>query len=212
MPDQIDVEFLKNFRELILSQIENGKKFIIVCGGGKTNRRYNEAVKQLTDPSTEDLDWIGIATIGLNAEFLRVVFKEHANKKVVFDLTSEFSFEKSIIVGGAYKPGHSSDADAVWAAKTVHARKIINLFDQDYAYDSDPKKNPNAKRIEKISWPEYRKIIPTEWVAKLDSPFDPVASKMAEEENMEVIIMNGRNLENLNKYLNGEGFVGTVIQ
>jgi uridylate kinase len=97
-------------------------------------------------------------------------------------------------------------------AKNVGAKKIINLSNIDYVYDSDPKINLNAKKIEKISWEEYRKLIPTEWNPGLNSPFDPIASKMAEEEGLEVVIMNGKPIENLAKYLNGEKFLGTVIK
>ena len=81
----------------------------------------------------------------------------------------------------------------------------------DYVYDSDPKINPNAKKIEKISWANYRKLIPNEWNPGLNSPFDPIASKMAEETGVQVIIMNGKPIDNFEKCLNGESFLGTVI-
>ncbi len=71
--------------------------------------------------------------------------------------------------------------------------------------------NPNAKKIEKISWADYRKIIPTKWTSRLNSPFDPTASEVAEAEGMEVVIMNGKPIDNLANYLNGEKFLGTVI-
>ena len=96
-------------------------------------------------------------------------------------------------------------------AKTVGAKKIINLSNTDYVYDSDPKKNPQAKKIEKISWADYRALIPKEWNPGLNSPFDPIASEMAQKEGMQVIIMNGKPIDNLAKYLNGEKFSGTII-
>ena len=95
--------------------------------------------------------------------------------------------------------------------KNTGAKKIINLSNIDHVYDSDPKLNPDAKKIEKISWADYRKLIPAEWVPGLNSPFDPTASKMAEAEGIEVIIMNGKPIDNLKKCLNGESFQGTVI-
>jgi uridylate kinase len=55
-------------------------------------------------------------------------------------------------------------------------------------------------------------LIPVEWNPGLNSPFDPIASKMAEGEEMEVVIMNGKPIDNLAKYLNGEKFLGTVIK
>jgi uridylate kinase len=97
-------------------------------------------------------------------------------------------------------------------AKNVGAKKVINLSNTDYVYDSDPKINRDAKKIEKISWAEYRKLIPKEWNPGLNSPFDPMASEMAEKENMEVIIMNGKPIDNLANYLNGDKFFGTIIK
>ncbi|MEK7071564.1 MAG: UMP kinase [Patescibacteria group bacterium] len=211
IPEHIDTDFLKDFRALILSQVEKGKRFVIITGGGKIARRYIDVAKELTEPSTEDLDFIGIAALKLNAELLRVIFGEHAHLKVISNLSGNLSFPEPIIIGSAYEPGHSTDWDAVLAAKNKNAKKIINLSNIDYVYDSDPKKNPNAKKIDKISWAEYRKIIPGSWTSGLNSPFDPTASEMAEKEGIEVVIMNGRPIDNLAKYLNGEKFSGTVI-
>ncbi|MDP9248927.1 MAG: UMP kinase [bacterium] len=211
VPDQIDVEFLKDFKALILEHVAQGKKFVIITGGGKINNRYNSAAKEISEPSDVDLDWIGIAALKLNAELLRVIFSEQANKKVIDNLSNKFSFEKSIVIGSAYEPGKSSDWDAVECAKTIGAKKIINLSNTDYVYDSDPKLNPNAKKIERISWPEYRELIPKEWTSRLNSPFDPVASAAAEEAGLEVDILNGKNIANLEKCLKGENFTGTKI-
>ena len=211
VPEEIDINFLKEFKALILSHVAKGKKFVIITGGGRINRTYNESAKKLGSPSDEDLDWIGIASLKLNAELMRVVFAEYANKKVIDNLSNHFSFEKSVIIGSAYEPGKSSDWDAIEAAKTVGAKKIINLSNTDYVYDSDPNINPNAKKIEKIAWAEYRAIIPTKWTSRLNSPFDPIASKDAEENKISVIVMNGKPIDNLAKCLNGEKFSGTII-
>ncbi len=211
VPDEIDIAFLKDFKSLILSRIAEGKKFIIITGGGKINRRYNQAAREIADPSNEDLDWIGIASLKLNAELVRVIFGEYAHREVIANLSDKFPFDRPIVIGSAYQPGSSSDWDAVLAARSVGAKKIVNLSNTDYVYDSDPKINPNAKKIEKISWAEYRSLIPTEWTAKLDSPFDPIASKAAEEAGIEVVIMNGKPIDNLANYLNGKQFLGTVI-
>jgi uridylate kinase len=211
VPEEIDVEFLKSFKTLILEHVAKGKKFVIICGGGKINKKYNEAAKKISTPTDENLDWIGIAALKLNAELMRVVFAEYANIKVVDNLSNKFSFEKSIVIGSAYEPGKSSDWDATEAARTVGSKKIINLSNTDYVYDSDPKINPNAKKIEKISWPEYRKLIPSEWTSRLNSPFDPIASEMAEKGGMTVVIMNGKPIDNLANYLNRKEFKGTII-
>lgn len=211
IPEELDIKFIQDFKELILSYVNQGVKFVIICGGGKIARKYQAAAKELGSPSDVDLDWIGIASLKLNAELLRVVFGDQAHHEVVDDLSSSFTFEKPIVIGSADKPGRSSDWDAVAAANTVGAKKIINLSNIDHVYDSDPKKNPNAKKLESISWADYRSIIPKEWAAGLNSPFDPVASELASSAGISVVIMNGKPIDNLVNYLKGEKFQGTII-
>jgi uridylate kinase len=216
VPENIDVDFLKEFKSLILSHVEKGKKFVIDTGGGKICRKYQAAAKEIVDASKEDLDWIGLTVNNVNAQLVRVIFGKDACKKVFYDLREEglrdSVLQYPIVIGGALEPGHSSDFDAVLAAKNIGAKKIINLSNTDYVYDSDPKINPNAKKIEQISWTDYRNIIPKEWThAGLNSPFDPIASKMAQENGISVFIMNGKPIDNLAKCLNGEKFMGTII-
>jgi uridylate kinase len=216
VPEEIDVEFLKEFKGLISAQVAKGKKFIIVAGGGRTCRKYQAAAKAIVNASKEDQDWIGIATCNLNADFLRVIFAETAYRKVFYNPNDEglkgAVKERPVVIGGVLEPGHSSDFDAVMVAETVGAKKIINLSNIDHVYDSDPKENPDAKKFETISWEEYRNLIPKEWTsAGLSTPFDPIASKAAQETGIEVAVMNGKPLDNLEKYLNGEKFSGTVI-
>lgn len=212
VPETLDAHFLREFKSLILEHVAKGRKFVIITGGGKTCRNYQNTANEITSASKENLDWIGIATNNLNAELLRVIFNEQALSKVIIDLSKPFSLDKPIVIGGAFEPGHSSDFDAVLAAKTVGAKKIINLSNIDHVYDSDPKLNPNAKKLEMISWADYRNLIPKEWTsAGLSTPFDPIASKAAEEVGIQVSIMNGKPIDNLVKCLNGEKFSGTVI-
>jgi len=211
IPEEIDIQFLKDFKSLIIEEIQKGKKFILITGGGKICRKYQNVAKELSNPSHEDLDWIGIASLKLNAELLRVVFGEYAHDQVISDLSQNLSFNKAIIIGSAYEPGHSTDYDAVLGAINVGANKIINLSNTDYVYDSDPKTNPNAKKIEKISWAEYMALIPKEWNPGLNSPFDPTASMLAESKGITVVTMNGNPIDNLKKCLDGEEFSGTTI-
>lgn len=211
VPNEIDIDFLKKFKDLIISFVEQGKKFIIITGGGKTCRVYQDASRKLCNPTSEDLDWIGIKSLKLNAELVRVIFGELAHKKVIENLALPFDFNTPILIGSACEPGHSTDYDAVLAAINAGVKKIINLSNIDYVYDSDPRVNKEAKMFEKISWAEYRDVIPKEWNPGLSSPFDPVASAICEKEGIEVAIMNGKNLDNLKNYLDGEDFKGTVI-
>jgi uridylate kinase len=211
VPEEIDKDFILEFKNLIVSHVNKGKKFIITTGGGKICRKYQNIAKELASPKDVDLDWIGIASLKLNAEFLRVVFGEYAHEKVISNLKNKFDFNRPIVIGSAHEPGFSSDMDAVWGAELVGAKKIINLSNIDHVYSADPKKDQNAKKLETISWAEYRSIIPKEWNPGLNTPFDPIASEIAEKGGISVMIMNGKPIDNLAKCLNGEKFAGTII-
>jgi uridylate kinase len=211
IPEEIDIDFLREFRDLILSHVRNGKKFVIITGGGKVCRKYQNALQDIVALSDNQRDWLGIYATRLNAEFIRILFAEYAENNIILDPTLPVSFHKPIVIGGGWKPGWSTDYDAVMLAKQLGAKKIINLSNAEYVYDSDPRVNPNAKKIEKISWSAYREIIPKEWVPGLNAPFDPIASELAQEAKLDVIIMNGKPILNFAKCLNGENFLGTVI-
>jgi uridylate kinase len=45
----------------------------------------------------------------------------------------------------------------------------------------------------------------------MNAPFDPVASKAAQELDLNVIVADGRNLDNLKNILDGDEYVGTLI-
>ena len=212
VPDQVDVEFLKLFVSSIREYVEKGFKFLIITGGGKVCRRYNDSLKEIVDASNEDLDWLGISATRLNAELVRICFGDLAYEKIVLNPDLIPATDKSIIVGGGWKPGNSSDLAAIHCAKSIGARKIINLSNIDYVYDKDPKKNPDAKPIKEISWSDFKEIIPKEWGPGINSPFDPVAAREAEALHYEVAILNGKNLDNLKNYLDGKEFVGTTIR
>ncbi len=212
VPDSINVEFLKGFVNLIKDQTNQGFKFVIITGGGKVCRNYNDAVKEIINPDNDDLDLIGIATTRLNAEFIRVLFGDLAHSKIILDPDFVPEFVEPIILGGGWKPGNSSDLAAVHIANSINSKIILNLSNIDYVYDKDPKKFPDAVKIEQSNWADFRALLPNEWDPGLNAPFDPIAAKKAEELGIEVAIMNGNNLENLKNYIEGREFIGTLIK
>ncbi|MDO8593481.1 MAG: UMP kinase [bacterium] len=215
VPDQIDTDFLAHFKALILEKVQRGFTFSIITGGGKTCRRYQAAANAVTPLSSQDLDWLGIHTTRLNAQLLRNIFVGYAHPEVIHNPTVDVDAEEPVIIAAGWKPGNSTDYAAVLMAKNIGARRLVNLSNIDYVYDSDPKNppagGPAPKKIEKISWADFRKLIPDHWDPGLSSPFDPVAAKEAEALGLEVAIINGAKLEEFSNYLEGKPFVGTVI-
>ena len=149
----------------------------------------------------------------LNAEFIRCAFKHLAHGSVIIEPAELPGVDALIVVFGAKAPGHSTDFDAVEATRECRAKRVLNLSNIDYVFDKDPRKFPDAKKIEKISWAAFRKLLPPSeaWEPGSNTPFDPIAAKRAEELSLEVVIMNGNDLKNLEHYLEGEAFRGTVI-
>ncbi len=212
VPDQIDTGFLKSFIETIKEYVNKGFYFLIITGGGRTARNYTIAAKEISNPTNEDLDWIGIETTRINAEFVRVCFGDIAYSEIILNPESIPETDKHVILGGGWKPGNSSDLAAVVCAETVGAHKIINLSNIDYVYTADPRHNSDAVKIEHSSWSDLRALLPKEWDPGLNSPFDPIAAEKAESLGLEVVVMNGKNIENLKNYLDGKEFAGTVIR
>lgn len=207
----VDYLFLKGFRDLLLQFTKQGYRFFIIAGGGKTCRDYQKAAKQVVDLSQEDLDWLGIHATHLNGHLLRTIFHDVAYPKVLTHYTEKEEISEPIIIAAGWKPGHSTDFDAVSFAKLYGCDTVLNLSDIRFVYDRDPDKFPNAKPLRKLGWPAFQKIVGDKWNPGSNTPFDPVASKLAQEAGIKVVVMSGRDLKNLENYLEGKEFEGTVI-
>ena len=207
----IDHHFLKRFKDLIVSEVQKDKRFIIIVGGGKTARHYQQAAQAVGKLDKEDIDWLGIHSTHLNAQLVRTILREHAHLKIITHIDEIEEFKEPIMVAAGWKPGHSTDYDAVLHAKNHGADTIANLSNIDYVFDSDPKKNPGAKPLKEINWPDFRKMVGDTWNPGANHPFDPIASKEAEKLGLKVIVMDGKDLDNFQNFLNRKEFEGTTI-
>lgn len=218
MPRRIDWKFLKKFRELILQEIKKGKRFVIVTGGGYTAREYIKAAGWIAKINRDDQDWLGIHATRMNAHLIKTIFRTYAHPRInknpttKADLKKHFARGEKIMVAAGWHPGNSSDLVATILAKRLESKTLINLSNIKYVCDKDPNKFKNAKIIKEMDWKGFRKIVGNRWDPGLNAPFDPVASKLAQENKMELLIMDGRNLKNLEGYLEGKKFQGTVIK
>lgn len=207
----IDWKFLKSFRELILKRIKKGDKFFIVSGGGATARNYINASDKIFKTSDNDRDWLGIHSTRLNAHLLRTIFSDVAQANIIRNPTYKHPMKKKVVIAGGWKPGWSTDYVATLIAQEYDIKKVINLSNIDYAYDKDPNKFSDAKKIEEINWKDFQKIVGTKWVPGLNAPFDPIASQKANQLNLEISILNGKKIKNLENYFENRKFTGTTI-
>lgn len=214
VPGEIDVNFIKHFHDCIVARVREGYSFVLVVGGGKTARNYIDAAGKIHTIENEDQDWLGIHATRMNAHFLRTIFREWAHPKIntnPHDLEDFYQAKEPIIVAGGWRPGFSTDYIAVVLAKYLDFKTIINLSNIDRVYNADPKQHKDAKCFDALSWGEFRALVGDTWSPGMNAPFDPVASKLAEEEGLTVVVMDGADTENLERYFLGEDFVGTTI-
>ena len=208
--DGIDLGFLKSFKHIIQKYIGE-RRFFMLVGGGKVARMYQKALLEF-GAKENDRDWMGINVTKLNAELVKQMFLGNAYPKVVTDPNVKVKTNKNVIVGAGWKPGWSTDYDAVLIAKNHNIKTIINLTNVDYVYDKNPNDFPDAKPFKELDWKSFEHIVGDRWSPGLSMPFDPRASKLAAKLKLKVVMLNGKNLERLEDFLNNKPFIGTVIQ
>lgn len=211
----LDVNYIKKFYTFIRSQIaEKSRRFFILVGGGLLSRHYRDAGAEITgqELTSEDLDWLGIHATRLNAHLFRTIFRDFAHPVIINDYEYIQKPDKPIVIAAGWKPGWSTDYDAVILAQDYKIKTIVKMSNADHVYDKDPKKYNDAKPFDKISWQDYRSMFIDKWIPGTHTPFDPIAAKLASEDNIKVIYLDGKNLQNVEKALEGGKFEGTVIE
>lgn len=211
VPGEIDVEFLKGFRKIILKHLKRFKKIILVVGGGYTARKYRAAAAAVAKITSDDEDWLGIHSTRLNGHLLRTIFRNQAHPVMVTTPQIKENFKAKLLVAAGWRPGWSTDYVAVTLADVYGAGMILNLSNIDYVFDKDPKLDKGAQALEQISWRDFQRIVGNKWIPSGNFPFDPVATKLAAKIGMTVYCLNGRNLANLDTFLLGKHFTGTRI-
>jgi uridylate kinase len=213
IPNEIDTNFLKNFKKTIL---KNSKKykFIIVCGGGSIARKYiNSLKKSKVNEKFQSL--AGISATRMNARFMNYFFNIEPKKGIpqtTKNLTEQIKKQDIIFCGALeYKPHQTSDSTSAGIA--THFKTIfINLTNVEGLYDKNPSKFKNAKLIKKISWEKFDEIANKDkFKPGQHFVLDQTASKIILKNKITTYII-GKNLRQLNKILKNKKFKGTIIK
>jgi uridylate kinase len=213
-PGGVDEEYLAQFVSLVnrLLSEDDARRFIFVVGGGGPARSWQRAYRNLAPAAADDeADWIGIMATRLNAQLIKALMGNWCRQPVVTDPSQVGPLTGRVLVAAGWKPGFSSDYDAVVLAERFNAPVVINLSNIDQVYTDDPRRNPEAKPIESIGWEDFIRMVGDEWTPGKNVPFDPVASRRAAKLGLRVLCAAGKNLDNLEKLLRGEAFLGTTI-
>lgn len=219
VPEKPDTEFLSKFVNMCITWLKADKnnRLILVAGGGAPARVYQNAYKDVCEKTglsndANSADWIGIMATRINAQLLKACFGDYCKNDVVYNPTlDDLKFDGQVLVASGWKPGFSTDTDAVYLGEKFDAKTIVNLSNIEKVYTDDPRKNPDAKPLDTISWEDFRKMVGDEWTPGKNCPFDPIASKKAQSLGMKVICAGGKNIDNICAILNDNDYIGTTI-
>jgi len=214
-PAGADAGFLGEFAGLVgeLLDGDGERRLVLVVGGGGPARAWQGAYREVAGAEADDAeaDWIGVMATRLNAQLVRAALARWCREDVVTDPTAAGPIGGRVLVAAGWKPGFSSDFDAVLLAERFGAKSVINLSNIERVYTSDPREDPGARPLDRVSWEDFRAMVGDEWSPGKSAPFDPIASRRAHEAGISVIFAAGRDLANLRKIIAGGEFVGTVI-
>ncbi len=210
-PGTIDVEFLERFTRLITDHVTNHqRKFVLVTGGGSVARQYINALPpNLTEG---EKDAVGIMATWLNAKLLSLYLKHLVAPilpRTLEDIVEQFSQHPVVILGGLL-PAVKTDEDAAIVGDYLGASRLINVTNVDGVYDSDPRKNPRAKKYEHLSYQQFRQVVQDlSTKAGANAPFTLIAMEIARRSHMKIYVVP-KDIEAIDKAIKGES-VGTVI-
>ncbi len=211
IPDQNDSVFIGKLAEM-LKKVSQKVRVCVVCGGGKIARYYTVTGRELGGDEYQ-LDLLGIGCTRLNAALLALALGDCSSTDIPLDVKAaakRFAEGKIVVMGGT-EPGHTTDAVATMLAVELGGARVINATSVDAVYSDDPRKNPDAVRYEKLTIDELDALVYKDHGAGKSSVFDPLGVQIAKKEKIDIQMVDGRNLEELEKAILGQPFSGTYI-
>ncbi|WP_426461297.1 UMP kinase [Mycoplasma hafezii] len=207
----IDYELVSRIAEQLKEVVAQGVEVSIVIGGGNF---WRGASAEKNGIPRNRADYIGMLATIMNGLALRSGF-EHAglkarvqsslniDKRVAEYYINEKALkyleegEVVIFVGGTGRPYFTTDTAATLYASEIGADVILmGKNNIDGIYDSDPKKNPNAKRFDKITYDEV--------LERGLQVMDLTATSMARDNNIKLMVFNLLEENSIVRALKGE--------
>ena len=211
----IDYDTLLNVCGAIKKCVDAGVEVGIVVGGGNFWRGRESADKM----ERTRADKIGMLATIMNSIALADAFEKVGVEAVVrtsvdmLGVAKRFSREEAledmrngkvvIFGGGTGSPFFSTDTAAALRTAEISADAMLMAKMVDGVYDSDPKKNPEAKRYDRVSF--------TEILEKDLKAIDSTAASMCRDNDTEVFVFSLSDPENILRAVRGEN-IGTVLK
>ena len=211
----IDPDAAKEIARQVKSVVELGANLAIVIGGGNI-WRGKVGLELGMDRATADymgmlatvmnslalmdsLEQIGVTTRVQTSIEMRAIAEPYIRRRALRHI------EKSRVVifaGGTGNPYFTTDTAAALRAVEINADLLIKATKVDGIYDSDPKKNPDAKKYDNLTYMEA--------LSKQLQVMDATAISLCMENHMPLMVLNLWEEGSLKKALMGEK-VGTLV-
>lgn len=208
-----DEKTVKNVALQVKASVDNGVQVAIVIGGGNFWRgRSNKAFDRVK------ADQIGMLATVMNCIYVSEIFRTEGMKTKVFcafeipGIVDIFDKDKAMkalnegnvvfFAGGTGHPYFSTDSGIALRAIEIEADSILLAKAVDGVYDSDPGKNPDAKKFDKLSISEV--------VERKLQVIDMTASILCMENHMPLAVFSLNKENSITDALNGKTD-GTII-
>jgi len=168
----LDVSALKSFCQQVLDVANHGVEVALVIGGGNI-MRGNSASQESGMLHRATADYMGMLGTVINALALqdaleslggqtrvmsaieaRAVSEPYIRRRAIRHLEKK---RVVILAGGTGHPYFSTDTTAALRAMEINAEVLMKATKVDGVYSADPKKDPNAKRYEHLSYMQVLK-------------------------------------------------------
>ncbi|MCR5353231.1 MAG: UMP kinase [Clostridiales bacterium] len=211
--DIIDYEVAQKIALQIKKCIDDGTSFGIVIGGGNIFRGAGKKIERTS------ADKMGMLATLMNSLAFQSVLEDVGVKTVVMtslampQVADPFNALKArealdegkavIIAGGTGNPYFSTDTASVLRALEIEADAALFAKNVDGVYTADPRKDPNAKKLDEVTYSE---------ILKNDlAVIDLTASAMGKVNGVPVIIFALNEEDSIYRVINGEK-MGTVVK
>jgi uridylate kinase len=195
---------------------DSGLEICLVIGGGNIFRGMAGAAAGM---DRAQADYMGMLATVMNALAMQNALEQlGVNTRVqsavqmdqvcepVIRRRAERHLEKGRVVifaAGVGSPFFTTDSGAALRAAEMNCDALLKGTSVDGVYDSDPKKNPNAKRFETVS---YDRVL-----ADNLKVMDASAVALCRDNRIPIVVFSIRDKGNLARVLAGEG-VQTIVR
>jgi uridylate kinase len=211
----IDPARLAEYAQEIKKIHDKGVEIAIVIGGGNIFRGISGASNGMDRVQG---DYMGMLATIINGMALQGALEDHgmltrlqtalkieAIAEPYIKRRAVRHLEKGRIVifgAGTGNPYFTTDTAAVLRGVEIHADVILKGTRVDGIYDTDPEKNPNAVKFDKISFEDVLK--------KGLNVMDTTAFTLSQENKLPIIVFDMNKEGNLEKICNGD-IIGTEV-